>query len=110
MKILDKYIIRKFLGTFFFTMSLIILIVLVIDLAEKVDDFIEKKAPMHAILVDYYLNFIPWINGLLWPLFALLAVAVECHVWPVKDLKENVERSKCRLFRSEAPALRETSE
>jgi len=43
-------------------------------------------------------------------LFALLAVAVECHVWPVKDLNENVERSKCRWFRSEAPALRETSE
>lgn len=74
MKILDKYIIRKFLGTFFFTMSLIILVVVVIDLAEKVDDFIEKKAPFTAIIFDYYLNFIPYYISLLSPLFIFIAV------------------------------------
>lgn len=74
MKILDRYIIKKFLGTFFFTMALIILIVMVIDLTEKVDDFIEKKAPMEAIIFDYYLNFIPYYISLLSPLFIFIAV------------------------------------
>ncbi|HLP33411.1 MAG TPA: LptF/LptG family permease, partial [Bacteroidia bacterium] len=74
MKILDRYIIGKFLGTFFFTMALIILIVVVIDLSEKVDDFIEKKAPFSAIVFDYYLNFIPYYVSLLSPLFIFIAV------------------------------------
>ena len=74
MKILDRYIIGKFLGTFFFTMTLIILIVVVIDLSEKVDDFIEKKAPFSAIVFDYYLNFIPYYVSLLSPLFIFIAV------------------------------------
>lgn len=74
MKIIDRYIIQKFLGTFFFTMALIILIVVVIDLSEKVDDFIEKKAPFSAIVLDYYVNFIPYYVSLLSPLFIFIAV------------------------------------
>ena len=50
------------------------MIALVIDLSEKVSKFISKKIPLQEILGDYYLNFIPWINSILWPLFALIAV------------------------------------
>ena len=44
-KIIDRYIIRKFLGTYFFAIALIIVVVVIFDAAEKIDDFIELKAP-----------------------------------------------------------------
>lgn len=74
LKTLDLYIIKKYLGTFFFTMLLITMIALVVDFPERIDKFLNGPMTLKEILVDYYLNFIPWINGLLWPLFALMAV------------------------------------
>lgn len=74
MKILDRYIIKKFLGTFFFSMSLIILIVVVFDISEKIDDFIGKEAPLKAIIFDFYFNFIPYFVNLFSPLFTFIAV------------------------------------
>jgi lipopolysaccharide export system permease protein len=74
MKIIDKYIIKKFLGTFFFSLSLIIIIVIVFDISEKIDDFLGKKAPIKAIIFDYYLNFIPYFINLFSPLFTFIAV------------------------------------
>jgi len=74
MKILDKYIIKKFLGTFFFALGLIILISIVFDISEKIDDFMERKAPLHAIVFDYYLNFIPYFGTLFSPLFIFISV------------------------------------
>ena len=74
MKLLDRYIIRKFLGTFFFSMGLIILIVVVFDISEKIDDFIAKEAPLKAIIFDYYFNFIPFFLNLFSPLFTFIAV------------------------------------
>lgn len=74
MKILDWYIIKKYLSTFFFTMLLITFIAITIDYFERVDKFINSNLSLKEIALGYYLHFIPWINGLLWPLFALLAV------------------------------------
>jgi len=74
MKLIDRYIIGKFLGTFFFSLLLIILIVVVFDISEKIEDFIGKEAPFKAIVVDYYFNFIPWIINLFSPLFTFIAV------------------------------------
>lgn len=74
MKIIDLYIIRKFLGTFFFAMILIILIVVVFDISEKIDDFIDKEATLKGIIVDYYFNFIPYFVNLFSPLFTFIAV------------------------------------
>ena len=74
MKLLDKYIIRKFLGTFFFALGLIILISIVFDISEKLDDFMERKAPFHSIVFDYYLNFIPYFGTLFSPLFIFISV------------------------------------
>lgn len=72
--ILDRYIIKKYLGTFFFSCFLITMASIVIDFSSKINKFIDKDLTFKEILVDYYLNFIPWINGLLWPLFALISV------------------------------------
>ena len=74
MQKLDWYIVKKFLGTFFFSISLILLIVVVFDISEKIDDFIEKDAPLRGIIFDYYLSFIPYFGNLFSPLFTFVAV------------------------------------
>lgn len=74
MKKLDLYILKKFLGTFFFAILLIISISVVFDITEKVDNFIDKNAPLEAIVFDYYKNFIPYFANLFTPLFVFIAV------------------------------------
>lgn len=73
-KLIDIYIIRKFLGTFFFSIVLILTIAVVFDFAEKIDNFMEKSAPVKAIIFDYYMNFIPYFATLFAPLFVFIAV------------------------------------
>lgn len=73
-KIIDRYIIRKFLGTYFYAIILIVMIAVIFDFSEKVDDFIEKNAPFKAIVFDYYLNFIPYFALLYSHLFTFIAV------------------------------------
>ena len=73
-RILDIYIIKNFLGTFVFALSLLMLIVVVFDLSEKLDEFIEKKAPLQAIIFDYYFNFILFFALLFSPLFTFITV------------------------------------
>lgn len=74
MKILDRYIIKKFLGTFFLSLALIIVIAVVFDISEKIDDFLERHAPLYAIVFQYYLNFIPYFANLFAPLFVFISV------------------------------------
>lgn len=74
LKKLDIYIIKKYLGTFIFSIILIISISVVIDLSEKLDEFFDNNAPLNAIIFDYYLNFIPYFAILLTPLFAFISV------------------------------------
>lgn len=74
LKKLDLYIIKKYLGTFVFSIILIISIAVVFDFSEKIDNFMEKSAPASAIIFDYYLNFIPYFANLFTPLFSFIAV------------------------------------
>ena len=71
---LDWYIIKKFLGTFFFTLALILLIVIVFDISEKIDDFLESEVTVKSIVMDYYINFIPYFGNLFSPLFIFISV------------------------------------
>ncbi len=73
-KLIDKYIIRKFLGTFFFCLVLILTIAVVFDFAEKIDNFMENQAPVKAIIFNYYMNFIPYFATLFAPLFVFISV------------------------------------
>jgi lipopolysaccharide export system permease protein len=73
-KLIDAYIIRKFLGTFFFSLVLILTIAVVFDFAEKIDNFMEKAAPAKAIIFDYYFNFVPYFATLFAPLFVFISV------------------------------------
>ena len=74
MKRLDWYIIRKFLGTFFFSIVLILSIAIVFDLTEKMDDFFEHQVPLHEIVFDYYLPFIPYYMNMFSSLFIFISV------------------------------------
>ena len=81
LKRLDIYIIKKFLGTYFFAIALIISIAVVFDVNE-----INNKAPLKAIVFDYYMNFIPYFSNLLSPLFVFIAV-----IFFTSKLAENSE-------------------
>ncbi len=74
LKILDRYIIGKFLSTYFFSIIMIILVIVVFDYAEKVDDFTASKAPFKAIALEYYLNFVPSFVNQFSGLFAFISV------------------------------------
>ncbi|MFV0471046.1 MAG: LptF/LptG family permease [Paludibacteraceae bacterium] len=74
LKRIDVYIIKKFLGTFFFSILLIMSISVVFDVTEKIDNFYEHNAPLKAIIFNYYLNFVPFFAYLFTPLFTFLSV------------------------------------
>ena len=71
---LDGYIIRKFLGTFFATIALIVIIIIVFDISEKIGVFVEKNVPLKGIIVHYYLNFIPFLVNMFSFLFIFISV------------------------------------
>ncbi|MCQ2959487.1 MAG: LptF/LptG family permease [Bacteroidales bacterium] len=73
-KKLEWYIIKKFLGTCLLAMIFIMAIAIIFDLQEKYDDFIAKKAPIKAIIFDYYLNFIPYYANLFTSMFVFISV------------------------------------
>lgn len=71
---LDRYILGRFLGTFLFAIGLIVVVIIVFDLSEKLDDFLANEAPMRAIMLDYYLNFIPYIVNTFGGMFTFVTV------------------------------------
>lgn len=74
MKKIDWYIIRKFLGTYFFAAILLTAIIVVIDFSERIDEFIEKEAPLRLIVGQYYLNFVPHMLLILSPILIFVSV------------------------------------
>ncbi len=85
-KILDRYIIKKFLSTFFFMMGIIMLLAMIFDLSERLQEFIEKQAPVKAIIFDYYLNFIFYYGNLFSALIIFISV-----IWFTAKMAQNSE-------------------
>ena len=71
---IDLYIVGKFISTFLVALLLIIGIVIIFDISERIDDFVEKEAPLRAIIFDYYLNFVPYFMNMFSPLFVFITV------------------------------------
>ena len=71
---LDRYIISKFIGTYIYSIILIISISIVFDFNENLNKFTTNHAPWRAIIVDYYANFVPYFANLFSPLFVFIAV------------------------------------
>lgn len=72
LKILDIYILKKFLGTYFFATILILAVISMFDITEKLDSFL--KAPLKETLFDYFLSFLPYFAIQLAPLFTFISV------------------------------------
>lgn len=71
---IDRYIIKKFLVTFFYSLLLLLLVVIVIDFSEKIDDFIQNDLSFFTIMSEYYLHFLPYFANLFSPLFIFISV------------------------------------
>lgn len=73
MKIIDKYLFKRFLTTYVFAVLVIVMIILVIDFVEKNDDFLEKNAPMGEIIFSYYINLAPYWANYISPLMIFIS-------------------------------------
>ncbi|MBR3303730.1 MAG: LptF/LptG family permease [Bacteroidales bacterium] len=71
---IDRYIIRKFIGTYAVALLLIIGIVIIFDLSEKIDKFVDNQAPLNLIIFQYYANFIPYFVNMFSPMFVFITV------------------------------------
>lgn len=85
LSILDKYILKKYLGTFLLLLLLFIPIGITINLAEKIDKILANAVPLSEVLM-YYLNFTIYFANLLFPLFLFLSV-----IWFTSKLANNTE-------------------
>ena len=74
MKLLDWYIIRKFLSAFFFTVLVLVSVICVIDFTEKNDNFMKHSLPMGKIIFGYYVYLFPYFANLLSPITVFIAV------------------------------------
>lgn len=83
---LDRYIIRKFLTTYFFMLGIIMLLAMVFDLAERLSEFIAKQASVQAIIFDYYLNFLVYYGNL----FASMIVFISV-IWFTAKMAQEAE-------------------
>lgn len=73
MKILDKYLIKKFLTTYVFSVFVIVLIVMVIDYGDHNDDFVQNNAPSNEVFFSYYLNLAPYWANYISPLMIFIS-------------------------------------
>ena len=73
MKIIDRYILKKFLSAFFFIMLLLVLIIVVIDITEKIDKFNEAELSILQI-AGFYMDYIPWLANTIAPITVFIAV------------------------------------
>ena len=73
MKLLDKYILKKFLTAFFFVVLLLEAVICIIDVTERLDDYINSGASFMTVFTGYYLNFIPYIANMLSPITVFIA-------------------------------------
>jgi lipopolysaccharide export system permease protein len=85
LKIIDKYILKRYLGTFVVMLLLFIPIGIVIDVAEKINKILESKVPFKAVAI-YYFDFTIYFANLLFPIFLFLSV-----IWFTSKLANNTE-------------------
>ncbi len=73
-KIIDSYIIGKYLGTFVYTLAVFVVVIVIFDLAEKLDDFLENDMTVWEVFTQYYAGSIPFYVNMLSPLMNFIAV------------------------------------
>ena len=86
LSILDKYIIRKFLSTFFFMLGIIMMFAVVFDVSEKLSEFISNHAPLNAIIFEYYVGFILFHGNMFSSMIIFISV-----IWFTAKLAQDTE-------------------
>lgn len=86
LKILDRYIIRKFLTTFFFMLGIIMLLAMVFDVAERLSEFISNQAPLKAIILEYYFNFLLYYGNTFSSMIVFISV-----IWFTAKMAQEAE-------------------
>ena len=86
LKRIDRYIIKKFLSTFFFMLGLIMLFSVVFDISEKLSEFISNKAPLQEIFFSYYVTFILYYGNTFSSMIIFLSV-----IWFTGKMAQNTE-------------------
>lgn len=84
--LMDRYILIKFLGSVFYSIALLMTIIVVFDISEKIHKFLDNEVPLNAIIFQYYFNFIPYFINLFFPLFTFISV-----IWFTSKLSGNNE-------------------
>ena len=74
LKILDRYIIKKFIGAYFFIILISICVIIIFDISERLSAFVDNNAPLKEIVFSYYGNFVPYYMNMLSPLFVFITV------------------------------------
>ncbi|MEG1556310.1 MAG: LptF/LptG family permease [Bacteroidales bacterium] len=85
-KLLDSYILKKFLGSVVYSIALLMTIIVVFDVSENLQRFMDKNAPLNEIIFQYYFNFVPYFINLFLPLFTFISV-----IWFTSKLSSNNE-------------------
>ena len=85
-KKIDLYIIRKFLGTFFFMIAAFLIIAVVFDISENIDELLKARAPWYRIVVEYYVNFCFYFGTLLSSFIVFLTI-----IWFTSKLAQEAE-------------------
>ena len=86
LKIIDRYIIKKFLSTFFFMLGIIMLLAMVFDMSSRLSEFIEKKAPIYDIITRYYFTFLLHYGNMFSSLIIFVSV-----IWFTAKLAQDSE-------------------
>ncbi|RPI05129.1 MAG: YjgP/YjgQ family permease [Ignavibacteriae bacterium] len=102
MKILDRYIIRQFLVAFLFGLLAFICVFIIIDMMEKLDDFIDAHAPT-TVIVQYYIASIPDIVKLMIPVAVLLSALFVTGRLSSQNELSAIKSSGTSLYRIMAP-------
>lgn len=84
--IIDSYILKKFLGSVLFSIALLMTIVIVFDLSENIQRFMNATVSVKEIIIGYYFNFIPYFVNLFLPLFTFISV-----IWFTSKLSSHNE-------------------
>lgn len=85
-RLLDTYILKKFLGSFFYSIALLMTIIVVFDVSENIQRFLDNEVPLSKVIFSYYLNFIPYFINLFIPLFTFISV-----IWFTSKLSQKNE-------------------
>ncbi|MCR9173690.1 MAG: LptF/LptG family permease [bacterium] len=86
LSILDKYIIKRFLQTFFFIFGVVMLLSIVFDISEKLSYFLERNATWQEVVFDYYISFILYFGNM----FSFLIIFISV-IWFTAKMARDTE-------------------